>query len=135
MWKSSKYSWTRGWSKIASLPHFYGSGKHCVHSPSPDPILLKYTGYVTMLLLFVFVEFKSWILWIFAFCFLQVIYSCRFFAILAVWGSLIGSFICFIKVLFWHMDRRGKARIFSLWVLDYVYWVLNMLFIHIKWVS
>ncbi|KAM3337731.1 hypothetical protein P3S68_032056 [Capsicum galapagoense] len=27
----------------------------------------------------------------------KVIYSCRFFAILAVWGSLIGSFICFIK--------------------------------------
>ncbi|KAM3397392.1 hypothetical protein P3S68_000904 [Capsicum galapagoense] len=28
----------------------------------------------------------------------KVIYSCRFFAILAVWGSLIGSFLCFIKV-------------------------------------
>ncbi|KAG5573668.1 hypothetical protein H5410_063434 [Solanum commersonii] len=27
----------------------------------------------------------------------KVIYSCRFFAILAVWGSLIGSFLCFIK--------------------------------------
>ncbi|XP_042034828.1 uncharacterized protein LOC121781178 [Salvia splendens] len=27
----------------------------------------------------------------------KVIYGCRFFAILAVWGSLIGSFLCFIK--------------------------------------
>ncbi|XP_009626279.1 uncharacterized protein LOC107772445 [Nicotiana tabacum] len=27
----------------------------------------------------------------------KVIYSCRFFTILAVWGSLIGSFLCFIK--------------------------------------
>nr|XP_016478771.1 PREDICTED: uncharacterized protein LOC107800129 isoform X2 [Nicotiana tabacum] len=27
----------------------------------------------------------------------KVIYSSRFFAILAVWGSLIGSFLCFIK--------------------------------------
>ncbi|CAN4076426.1 unnamed protein product [Withania somnifera] len=27
----------------------------------------------------------------------KVIYSCRFFAILAVWGSLTGSFLCFIK--------------------------------------
>ncbi|KAL3321702.1 hypothetical protein AABB24_039350 [Solanum stoloniferum] len=27
----------------------------------------------------------------------KVIYSCRIFAILAVWGSLIGSFLCFIK--------------------------------------
>ncbi|OIT35128.1 PREDICTED: uncharacterized protein LOC109243786 [Nicotiana attenuata] len=27
----------------------------------------------------------------------KVIYCCRFFAILAVWGSLIGSFLCFIK--------------------------------------
>lgn len=31
---------------------------------------------------------------------LQVIYGCRFFAILAVWGSLIGSFLCFFKVRF-----------------------------------
>ncbi|KAG6389635.1 hypothetical protein SASPL_151107 [Salvia splendens] len=30
----------------------------------------------------------------------KVIYGCRFFAILAVWGSLIGSFLCFIKVGF-----------------------------------
>ncbi|KAL8521489.1 hypothetical protein ACS0TY_011851 [Phlomoides rotata] len=27
----------------------------------------------------------------------KVIYGCRFFAILAVWGSLIGSFLCFFK--------------------------------------
>ncbi|XP_073021262.1 uncharacterized protein [Primulina eburnea] len=27
----------------------------------------------------------------------KVIYGCRFLAILAVWGSLIGSFLCFIK--------------------------------------
>lgn len=27
----------------------------------------------------------------------KVIYGCRFFAILAVWGSLVGSFLCFIK--------------------------------------
>lgn len=27
----------------------------------------------------------------------KVIYGCRFFAILAVWGLLIGSFLCFIK--------------------------------------
>ncbi|CAI9094949.1 OLC1v1030787C1 [Oldenlandia corymbosa var. corymbosa] len=27
----------------------------------------------------------------------KVIYGCRFFAILAVWGSLLGSFLCFIK--------------------------------------
>ncbi|KAL9177225.1 hypothetical protein ABFS82_01G045500 [Erythranthe guttata] len=27
----------------------------------------------------------------------KIIYGCRFFAILAVWGSLIGSFLCFFK--------------------------------------
>ncbi|GFP81539.1 hypothetical protein PHJA_000297200 [Phtheirospermum japonicum] len=27
----------------------------------------------------------------------KVIYGCRFFAILAVWGSLVGSFLCFVK--------------------------------------
>ncbi|KAM7490818.1 hypothetical protein LguiA_033739 [Lonicera macranthoides] len=27
----------------------------------------------------------------------KVIYGCRFFTILAVWGSLVGSFLCFIK--------------------------------------
>ncbi|KAL3498080.1 hypothetical protein ACH5RR_040812 [Cinchona calisaya] len=27
----------------------------------------------------------------------KAIYGCRFFAILAVWGSLVGSFLCFIK--------------------------------------
>ncbi|EPS62679.1 hypothetical protein M569_12108, partial [Genlisea aurea] len=27
----------------------------------------------------------------------KVIYGCRFFAILAVWGSLMGSFLCFVK--------------------------------------
>ncbi|GER57643.1 ATP synthase gamma chain [Striga asiatica] len=27
----------------------------------------------------------------------KLIYGCRFFAILAVWGSLVGSFLCFVK--------------------------------------
>ncbi|XAR70759.1 hypothetical protein NMG60_11027736, partial [Bertholletia excelsa] len=27
----------------------------------------------------------------------KVIYSCRFLAIFAVWGSLVGSFLCFVK--------------------------------------
>ncbi|KZV20732.1 hypothetical protein F511_26578 [Dorcoceras hygrometricum] len=27
----------------------------------------------------------------------KVVYGCRFLAILAVWGSLIGSFLCFVK--------------------------------------
>lgn len=39
-----------------------------------------------------FVVFGRWIL--------QVIYRCRFMAILGVFGSLIGSFLCFIKVYF-----------------------------------
>ncbi|KAL3844386.1 hypothetical protein ACJIZ3_001789 [Penstemon smallii] len=47
----------------------------------------------------------------------KVIYGCRFFAILAVWGSLVGSFLCFIKLpaelkrklyFFWRSSIRHK---------------------------
>ncbi|KAI5656609.1 hypothetical protein M9H77_25402 [Catharanthus roseus] len=50
----------------------------------------------------------------------KVIYACRFFAILAVWGSLVGSFLCFIKGCAFVIEsfqeyfvNRGKV-IFSL---------------------
>lgn len=50
----------------------------------------------------------------------KVIYSCRFFAILPVWGSLVGSFLCFIKGCSYvgtsfheYFVNRGKV-IFSL---------------------
>lgn len=50
----------------------------------------------------------------------KVIYGCRFFAILAVWGSLVGSFLCFVKGCSYvavsfqeYFVNRGKV-IFSL---------------------